>query len=362
METELLSPAERWPEADLERVEACPVCGKRDRSRLHADLRDRVFRCAPGAWSLCRCDGCGSAYLDPRPTPASIGRAYATYHTHQAVSTATQTPPDLRRRSKPLRSALRSDYLNARYGYCFRTALPLGRLLLSPRQRCEADRWIRHLHLQDGSPRLLDLGCGNGEFVARMREAGWEAEGLEVDAQAVRFAREAGLAVRHEALTEDTFPPERFDAITLSHVIEHLHDPAETLRICRRILCPGGVLWIATPNLGALGRERYGADWLGLDPPRHLVLFTPESLRGLLERLGFTTVGGPFANQSAKWSFRASTAIALGSAEPLNRRALQRLSRTLDNKVKREAARADRESLRRPERAEELILLAQKPA
>ena len=133
------SPDESWPEAELERVEACPVCGERGRSLVHADLRDRVFRCAPGAWSLYRCGGCGSAYL-ARPTPSSIGRAYATYHTHQAVATATEAPPDLRRRSKPLRSALRSDYLNARYGYRFRPALPLGRLLLSRRQRCEADR------------------------------------------------------------------------------------------------------------------------------------------------------------------------------------------------------------------------------
>lgn len=351
-------PPESWLEGDLERVEACPVCGEGDRSLLHAGLRDRVFGCAPGVWTLYRCQGCGSAYLDPRPSLASIGRAYATYHTHQAVAAAAQTPPDLRRRSKPLRTALRSDYLNARYGYRFRPALSLGRLLLSRRQRSEADRWIRHLHLPDGAPRLLDLGCGNGEFVARMGEAGWAAEGLEVDAEAVRFARDAGLTVRHEALTESTFPAQYFDAITLSHVIEHLHHPAETLRLCRRILRPGGVLWIATPNLGALGHERFGADWLGLDAPRHLVLFTPESLRGLLEGLGFA-VFGPFANQSAKWSFRASTAITLGANDPLDRRAVQRLSRALDGKVKWEAARADRRSLRRPERAEELILLAQ---
>ena len=61
--------------------------------------------------------------------------------------------------------------------------------------------------------------------------------------------------------------------MTLNHVVEHLHDPAGVLRRIAAILRPGGTLWIATPNLHALGHRRYGPDWLALDPPRHLVLF-----------------------------------------------------------------------------------------
>ncbi|MHB8570738.1 MAG: hypothetical protein ACYC97_11150, partial [Metallibacterium sp.] len=71
-----------WPQADLEFVPHCPVCGCAERRLLYKGLTDRVFCVADGAWDLYRCAQCASGYLDPRPTPESIGRAYAGYYTH----------------------------------------------------------------------------------------------------------------------------------------------------------------------------------------------------------------------------------------------------------------------------------------
>jgi len=341
-------------------IAACLACGGQTRDTLHTGLRDRVFRCAPGAWTLQHCRGCGSAYLDPRPNEASIGRAYETYYTHRQ---AVAPPPDgLRKRSKPWRLALRNGYLNARYNYDFQPALALpgGGDLLSARRRCEADRWIRHLRrpATPERPRLLDIGCGGGAFVAQMRGAGWAAEGLEVNAHSARLAREAGIPVHEGPLRASTYPEHHFDAVTLSHVAEHLHDPRGVLATCRRILRPGGALWIATPNLLAIGHARFGADWLGLDPPRHLVLFTPASLRDLLEEVGFTEVSGPLPNWSARWSFRSSAAIAAG-VEPLDSRAVRSgLPRALLRRLTLAAWLANRRALRRPELTEEIIVLA----
>ena len=72
-----------WPDNELELLKYCPVCGSRERELLHTGLRDRVFGVAPGDWTLHRCLECQSAYLDPRPTLATIGQAYTNYYTHQ---------------------------------------------------------------------------------------------------------------------------------------------------------------------------------------------------------------------------------------------------------------------------------------
>jgi SAM-dependent methyltransferase len=276
----------RWPEDGLEAVEACPLCGQTARTTLYTNLTDRVYGCAPGLWNLYRCANCGCAYLNPRPNAETIGLAYANYATHQ--TTAAQPLRELIQ--APTRgSALRRGYLNGRFGYHLPDANPLGNLILRgfPSVRGHTDRLVRSLPLPANQPRLLDLGCGNGDFLIQIREAGWDAIGLEPDPDAVAAARAQGLNVEQGLLDDDLFQEASFDAITMSHVIEHLHDPIATLRRCFRILKPGGKLWIATPNLDAPGHRAYGVHWRALEPPRHLVIFTLGSLHQACRKAGF---------------------------------------------------------------------------
>ena len=125
--------------------------------------------------------------------------------------------------------------------------------------------------------------------MAHLRLLGWDAEGLDVDRQAVASATASGLPVRVGSI-EDESGVAAFDAITFDHSIEHLHDPASAVRVSSQLLTPGGLLWIATPNLGSLGARMYGRDWVGLDPPRHLVSFTAQGMRALLASAGFERI------------------------------------------------------------------------
>ncbi len=100
---------------------------------------------------------------------------------------------------------------------------------------------------------------------------------MEIDQDAVTIARSLGLEVRCGSLEEQGYPAESFDAVTLCHVVEHLSDPRATIDECFRILKPSGRLVVATPNSDSLSRRLFGKDWRGLEPPRHLMVFSPRT-------------------------------------------------------------------------------------
>lgn len=271
-----------WSETDVERLDHCPLCGSPRRTLRYAGIDD-WFSGAPGTWDYHECHDCGALYIDPRPTPATIGRLYEHYFTH--VANAERARGWLGR----LALGIRNDYVNQRYGHHRDPAVPGGRwlmYLLPPWFRWEWDHWARHLPIPaHGSNRLLDVGCGNGAFLAAARDAGWDAQGIDFDPKAVETARAQGLDVAQGGLAEQGFPDEYFDAITVSHVIEHVHDPIALVRECIRILKHRGRLWIATPNADAIYHLRFQQNWFALNP-QHLILFRPANLRQLLESSG----------------------------------------------------------------------------
>ena len=298
-----------WPAEELESVPNCPVCGGGDRELLHQDLTDRVFRVAPGVWTLYRCRGCRSAWLDPRPSPESLGMAYASYYTHDA------SDHPIVRRLGLLRTLLHdalNGYMNARYGLRRKQAFWPGRWLipLLPNLRAAADAECRHMpRPPSGGGLVLDVGCGNGRFLKLAEEMGWLAEGIDLDPVAVKTARERGFAARCGTIDVLHEVSERYDAITLSHVIEHVYDPLSLLRNLYRLLKPGGTLWLETPNLDSLGHARYGSAWRDLDPPRHLVLFNPQSLADLVRQAGFENLRRHWNGLVVYSVFAASEAI-----------------------------------------------------
>jgi SAM-dependent methyltransferase len=189
---------------------------------------------------------------------------------------------------------MKRGYQAVKYGYPAERA-PLSHRLLGlclyalPTARGQTDVEMRYLRWTPNG-RLLDVGCGSGDWLLTMRGWGWRVEGLDFDEKAVAMARQNGLDVRHGALEQEGFPDNTFDAITLSHVIEHVPDPALTLAECARILKPGGTLVVATPNNASLTHRYFGEAWRGLEPPRHLHIFSPASIRRSLNLAGFANV------------------------------------------------------------------------
>ena len=258
----------------------------------YRDLTDRVYG-VPGYWSLRECQrgDCGTLWLDPRPTLASIPKAYANYYTH------ADHQPSLLSLYLRLVHFLALGRAVRHYGYPA-TLLPrplslLGSVLaiLYPGMRAQLDHFIRYLPFSSlGGGQLLDVGCGAFDVGPLLRDLGWHVHGVEVDPEAVHLARGQGLDVREGTLAEAGFPEGSFDAVTSSHVIEHVHDPLAFLVASRRLLRPGGMLVTVTPNACAWGHQRHGGSWFPLDPPRHLCLYTANSLQRLVLNAGFRDV------------------------------------------------------------------------
>lgn len=263
----------------------CLLCGAHG-ELLYQGMTDRSYA-APGVWHIRKCAtaDCGLAWLDPVPIEEDIGKAYQGYYTHSQPEPGPSLVRDLV-------WGIWHAYLGKRFGYTQgvgspwrRVAAPLA--LLHPGGRDELDSAAMYLPAPGKPARVLDVGCGSGVLLARMKALGWEVEGVEIDPDAVEAGRRRGVPVRLGSLQAQKYPDDSFDAVHSAHVIEHVHDPAALLKECHRVLKPGGTLVILTPNMASWGHRKFGQAWLNLDPPRHLVLFSTAPLRRLAEKAGF---------------------------------------------------------------------------
>jgi len=276
---------EAWPKNGLEYLGKCPVCGYAGRTLLHDSLHDRLFG-APGLWTMYRCHGCRSGYLDPRPNQKTIALAYRSYGTHESASVRERT--GLAR----LRVKMRNGYLNKRYGYNQQPASTIGYWVMQAMPapiRSEWDHFARNLPQPGGQSNcLLDVGCGNGQFLIAARDAGWDVTGTEPDPVAAAQVVANGIPIHVGAYESATFAKSSFDVITANQVLEHVHDPLAFVRKMHDWLRPGGLLWIGTPNIESPLHERFGSDYLALHPPYHLVVLNKNSLLDLIEAAGLS--------------------------------------------------------------------------
>jgi 2-polyprenyl-3-methyl-5-hydroxy-6-metoxy-1,4-benzoquinol methylase len=293
-----------WDKDELEEVGYCPVCSSAKNERLYHDIHDKLEG-IPGEWSIWRCKGCDSTYLNPRPSLDSIGKAYATktYFTH--ADTVRRHADD---NGTSFIWRMANGYLNSHYNANRKPASAFGNWLiplLSP-IRLQLDYFFRCLPMpQPGTRKLLDIGCGNGAFLLRAKQAGWDAHGIEPDPAAVESAHAAGLHViegRFEAVAGNN----DFDIVTSSHVIEHVHDPLALLIAIKTHLRPGGRLWLATPNIRSIGHLLFESAWLNLDPPRHLQILSRSGLILLLSKAGLEDIRFHRRGRGARVGFELS--------------------------------------------------------
>jgi 2-polyprenyl-3-methyl-5-hydroxy-6-metoxy-1,4-benzoquinol methylase len=310
------------------RTRSCPrchICGGRG-EHLYNGLKDRLFS-SPGEWNLKKCvtSECGLVWLDPMPVEEDIGKAYRSYvftedqKERPSAILSNLEPKGLRSLlpSRRLRAFIKRGYIATAYGY-IKGVPRLQRiagcaLYLYPFLARDLAKSIYFMHYRPDA-KLLDVGCGDGSFLDCMRNLGWEGEGVEIDSRFATQASNRGLTIYSGTLEQQRFDSGSVDAIVLCHVLEHVHHPLALLRECHRILRPDGTLTILVPNIDGAGHRRFKSAWLGLDPPRHLHLFTACALRQLVLEAGFSAKVWASASM-ARLVYLVSASIAAPNGE-----------------------------------------------
>lgn len=167
--------------------------------------------------------------------------------------------------------------------------------------------------------RLLDIGCSLGYFVEAAQIRGWKSSGIEISPYASEEARNLGLDVRTGVLEDAKYPNASFDCITMWDVLEHVPDPTAHMLDVHRILSPGGLVVIGTPNLEHLQFKLHRENWRHLKPAEHIFYFQSASIYHLLKKTGFEVVQPPmFGGRNFPGSLSAAVKCAFSRMIQLN--------------------------------------------
>lgn len=148
-------------------------------------------------------------------------------------------------------------------------------------------------HVDVEKPRLLDIGCSVGCTVEAANRRGWQGFGVDVSDEMVDYCRELGLNCHKTGPLRLPFADCSFDVVTSWHVIEHVANVSETLTEWQRVLRPGGLLILETPDANCGKAKRLGAEYRKFWAAEHTYTFTPETLAPFIENAGFEPLSRP---------------------------------------------------------------------
>ncbi len=235
----------------LEFVTICPICKGVD---FDLFIHCTDFTTSKETFSIIRCLSCNFLITSPRPDSSSIGKYYESkdYISH---SNSSETITD------KVYKSIRSFTL----------------------------RWkLTLIHRYKSKGKILDYGCGTGEFLNTCKSANWECWGVEPSETARQKATQLTSLTISKSLSQ--LSNLKFDVITLWHVLEHIENLNQKLSELKSHLTKDGIIFIAVPNHESLDARVYQSSWAAYDVPRHLWHFSKENMRTLLQSHGLNLV------------------------------------------------------------------------
>jgi len=233
----------------------CPVCGSAGISKVFS-VKDNTV--SNECFEIYHCRNCQARFTQDTPTESGIGQYYKSedYISHTDTS---------------------KGLINRLYRFVRNYSLNQKRILVE-----------KATGLKKGD--LLDVGSGTGHFAATMKNSGWNATGLEPD----DGARDVALKQHSLKLLPTTelfnLPVNKFNAITLWHVLEHVHELKKYIDTFKKLLADNGKLFIAVPNYTSHDANVYQEYWAAYDVPRHLYHFTPYTMQVLMQEFGLKII------------------------------------------------------------------------
>lgn len=232
----------------LERLSKCPLC-KSGRFLNHDEITDHAV--SKESFFLCKCSDCQLLFTNPRPNQSDIGPYYnfPQYYSHED-------------KAKNLTQWIYQKVRDYSIG--------------------QKVKFIREFKKKG---KLLDYGCGTGEFLKAAKKKGWKITGVEPSEKA---RIQANHKLKNKVITsiDEIKKDSSYDIITLFHVLEHIHDLRKTSKKIISHLKTGGYLIIAIPNYESLDCKKYGTFWAGWDVPRHLYHFNKQTMENFKTEFG----------------------------------------------------------------------------
>jgi SAM-dependent methyltransferase len=236
--------------ADFETLNTCVLC-ESDQLKNIYKTRDRHYG-IKGEFTIDKCESCGLVFLNPMPTEKHLTSLYPkTYYAYQ----------DFYEKKPSFIAAFYKKYL-----VNIRTKDPKF----------------------DTPGRILDLGCGSGLFLYKMKQEGWEVYGVEVNENAAKLGNDLEqLNIHIGDLMSSNYQSDFFDYVRLNHSFEHIPNPEEVLNEIHRILKPDGKLFIGVPNIDSFNARLFKRYWWYLCAPVHTFNYSVSTLSRMLDKHGF---------------------------------------------------------------------------
>jgi 2-polyprenyl-3-methyl-5-hydroxy-6-metoxy-1,4-benzoquinol methylase len=228
----------------MQNLSNCPICNGTDFVPFVSCVDHTVSR---ETFQIVKCTTCGFRFTNPRPEPDELGKFYESedYISH---------------------SNTKKGFVNRVYQQVRKYTLLKKLQLISKHKR---------------TGKILDIGCGTGEFLNTCQLAKWETTGIEPSDNARNQAiNNYGLNVLKESELENLISGS-FDVITMWHVLEHVPELNKRMKDLERLISKGGMILIAVPNPNSFDAKHYKENWAAYDLPRHLYHFTPKDIETL---------------------------------------------------------------------------------
>ena len=247
-------------------TKSCPLCGNTGRG-IFSKKDDRTAHTED--FIVYRCRNCNTEYITP---PKDLAKFYETGYFTDMISNN-----DFMFRFK--RYIIKNFYKSDSDHNKFIAGILINFLAAVPEKFAN-------------NAKIMDIGCGPGDVLYLLKEAGFDAYGLEISDYAVEIAHKHGLhnVVQGTEFDLEKYPDNYFSFIRGSHVIEHMTDPKRFVSLSYDKLATGGKLLIQTPNISSSGKLFGKSSKYYYDIPRHVILFSSKSLKSMLEKAGFKNI------------------------------------------------------------------------
>lgn len=276
-------------------LEKCPICGSK--SIKHFFTAPDKLHGVPGKFSYFSCQSCESVFQNPMVIQDDLHLCYPTeYMPYNYDPEMPEFDFDAQDDPENFKDNLRKSIAKEVWNEPMSGAIgKVGKVLA--RSRALRERAFYGIVLDACLPRnrkenhALDVGCGAGWMLKRLKRVGWQVEGIEWGEEAAELARQkTGAKVWTGDFREVDLPKEHYQLIFLSHVFEHFSDPSEALKRFYELLASKGKLVLIYPNPNSLDAKWFNTDWFAWEVPRHLTLPSVRAVREMARKTGFVNL------------------------------------------------------------------------